>query len=167
MAENALRDLAVRCRQRDLVAIRLLHFSDGAPRPTDPDWTAFIDAAAPEFCTRIDRDIPKPRLVASDGIDFHRLHCLALDRLEELLDFLLPEGHEGATAGGRWSWNGHHPQRREMVQVCLLVGTWAEPNTGKSGRDLISLYGHMFGVSPGRAAHMLAEWLGAEIRAYA
>jgi hypothetical protein len=78
----------------------------------------------------------------------------------------LPDGHEAGSWGGRWCWIGSHPLRPEPVHVCLTVGIWNEPNTGRAGLDLVSLYSHVFGVSPGRGAHLLAQWLGAEVRAY-
>jgi hypothetical protein len=162
-----LREIAARARRGDVEAVRLLHFGDGTQRESDPAWAALCAVAGPRFRDAADTWTPQPRAVPPGGIDFHRLHCLALDRLPELLALLLPEGQEGGTAAGAWAWHGWHPLRPELVQVCLLGGTWTEPNTGRSGRDLVSLYGHMFGVGNGRAARMLAEWLGAEVRAYA
>ena len=162
-------DLALRARQGELSAIRALHFGtphDRAPVAAD---LRFCHLAGPTLIDLLDKQTP-PRPhppLRRGGIDFHRLHCLALDRLPELLAVILPQGREAGSWGGRWCWIGSHPMRPESVHVCLMVGVWTEPNTGRAGLDLVSLYSHVFGVSHGRGAHLLAQWLGAEVRAYA
>jgi hypothetical protein len=163
----ALAELRRQCRAGETDAVCLLHFGDGAPAAVNADWDTFVVLAAQEFRRLQGHTEPARRAVPPGRIDFHRLHCLALDRLPELLAFLLPIGTEAPSEAGNWCWFGSHPNRRIIVAVCLLSGAWDEPATGKGGRDLVSLYGHLFGVSGGRAAHMLAEWLGAELRAYA
>ncbi len=160
-------DLALRARRGEIEAIRALHFQPGHKRSFDPDALEFCLRAGPTFVHLIDKHVPRRPAILRSGIDFYRLHALALDRLDELLAVILPEGHEGGGWGGRWCWIGAHPLRPERVEVCLLIGCWNEPNTGAAGLDLVSLYSHVFGVSPGRGAHLLAEWLGAEVRAYA
>jgi hypothetical protein len=125
--------------------------------------------AGPEFCARLEKHAPepKPNTTRPGAIDFRRLHCLALDQLDELLAVILPDGQEAKSWGGRWCWIGSHPLRPEPVHVCLMVGVWNEPNSGRAGRDLVSLYAHLFGISGSRAAHLLAQFLGAEVRNYA
>ena len=143
--------------------IRALHFGPPSDWDTagDQDWQRFIAIAAAA------QPPPPKRYVPPGGIDFFRLNALALDRMDELLRDILPDGHEGPTDAGHWAWHGSHPQRRELVQVDLMVGAWTEPNTGKSGKDLLSLCAHLFGVSNGRAAHLMADWLDVGVRAHA
>jgi hypothetical protein len=143
--------------------VRALHFGTPSDWDTagDQDWQRFVAVAA-----AMHPPVKTP-YTPPGGINFFRLHALALDRLDELLDDILPDGHEGPTDAGHWAWHGSHPERRELVQVDLMVGAWTEPNTGKSGKDLVSLYGRIYGVSNGRAAHMLAEWLNADVVAHA
>lgn len=167
--ERAVRDLAARARRGDLEAMRLLHFGEYPWQKLEDYEYGYWIIAAVEF-RRIEYGRNPPARhpgVPPGSLDFFRLHALALDRLDELLAFILPEGHEGPTASGRWVWFGHHPQRPELVTVCLLTGAWSEPNAGCGGRDLVSLYGHVFGVSPGRAYHMMAEFLDVDAVAYA
>lgn len=95
-------------------------------------------------------------------IDFFRIHALALDRLGDLLAVLLPTGTETDDA----RWLGCHPDRPMLVSVSLLSGCWDEPNTGRAGRDLVSLTAHCCGLSQAAAARRLAAWLGAEERRY-
>lgn len=101
---------------------------------------------------------PKP-----GRLDFFRIHALALDRIEDVIDWFLPEGRD---VGGAY-WEGHHSLRPEMVRVNLLTGAWAEPNTGQSGQDLVSLVAHLFGMKQGAAAAALARKLKVEVIAYA
>jgi hypothetical protein len=164
--------LASRARLDDIDALRELHFADATDDRRSIDevlWQSWCEEAAPVF-QKLLFPHQKANLFSSmrtGKIDFYRLHCLALDRLPQLLHLTLPYGEEVAGPGGTWCWLGSHPDRPEIVRVELLVGTWDEPNTGKSGRDLVSFFGHMFGLSPGRAAHEIAKWMGAEVRAHA
>lgn len=96
-------------------------------------------------------------------LDFHRIHALALDRLDEVIDWFLPIGRE--TEGAYWE--GHHPLRPELVRVSLLTGAWSEPNTGRSGPDLVSLVARLFGMRQGAAAAALARKLKVEVIAHA
>lgn len=96
-------------------------------------------------------------------LDFWRINALALDRLGDVLTAFLPVGQE--TEGAYWE--GHHPARPIMVRVSLLTGAWAEPDTGRSGRDLVSLTAHLFGLKPGQAAVRLARFINVEVVAYA
>lgn len=94
-------------------------------------------------------------------LDFYRINALALDRLGDILDLLLPAGGETPDA----YWVGAHSARPMTIRVSLLSGAWEEINTGRTGRDLISLVAHLFGLPQAAAARRLAAWLGAsEVR---
>jgi hypothetical protein len=97
-------------------------------------------------------------------VDFFRIHALALDRLGDVLMWFLPEGSK--TGLGTF-WEGHHPTRQLMVRVSLLSGAWAEPDTGASGKDLVSLTAHLFGLPQGKASVALARKLGVAVFAHA
>jgi hypothetical protein len=167
--------LAIGARLGDLDALRELHF--GTPEQRARWKKTNVIADSPEFMAAATVEMEKwmagrlswqPRPARPGQIDFHRIHAMALDHLAELIAHILPNGREQTGFGGaRWCWVGSHPQRPEMVEVCLLIGAWNEPNSGRAGRDLCSLYSHMFGVSAGRGAHMLAEFCGLELRQYA
>jgi hypothetical protein len=105
-------------------------------------------------------DVPAP---TPGRLDFFRIHALAWDRIDDVIGWFLPEGRE---VGGAY-WEGHHPLRPEMVRVNLLTGAWAEPNTGRSGQDLVSLVAYLFGLKQGAAASALARKLKVEVIAYA
>jgi hypothetical protein len=95
-------------------------------------------------------------------IDFWRINALALDRLGDVVTTFLPVGGETDDA----FWEGYHPERPSMVRVSLLTGAWTEPNTGRSGTDIVSLIGHLFGLRQGLAAARLARWLNVEVVAH-
>ncbi len=165
-----LQELARRCRLDDRAAIRILHFAPGAdlsPRCAVQWEAACIQQGRATLAWLFPKGEPQLRPVPPGGIDFHRLHCLALDRLPELIAMALPDGREIGDGRGRWCWAGSHPQRPELVHLNLLTGSWDEPNTGRAGLDLVSFFARVFGLSPGRAAHEMARWLGAEVRQYA
>ena len=167
---RGLQELARRCRLGDQAAIRILHFAPGAgPSPRSAvQWEVVcIQQGRATLAWLLPKGEPQFRPVPPGGIDFNRLHCLALDRLPELLAMTLPSGHETDDGRGHWCWAGTHPQRPELVHVNLLTGSWNEPNTGRAGLDLVSFFARVFGLSPGRAAHEMARWLGAEVRQYA
>lgn len=105
-------------------------------------------------------DIPAP---TPGRLDFFRIHAYAWDRLDDVIAWFLPEGEE--TPDNHWA--GHHPLRPMTVRVNLLTGAWAEPETGRSGRDLVSLVAHLFGMKQGAAAAKLAKKLKIEVIAYA
>lgn len=96
-------------------------------------------------------------------IDFFRIHALALDRLGDVLTLLLPDGAETADA----FWIGSHPERPKLVKVSLLSGAWEELDSGRTGRDLVSLTANQFGLKQAIAARRLAAWLGADAVRYA
>ena len=96
-------------------------------------------------------------------LDFFRIHSLTLDRLGDFLTLILPEGSETYDA----RWLGAHPLRPILVSVSLLSGAWEEPDTGRAGRDLVSLTAYLLGVSQTAAARRLAAWLGASEVRYA
>jgi hypothetical protein len=162
-ARKRLLASALAPRNMPVEEIRALHFGTPSDWDTagDQDWQRFVAVAA-----SMHPPVKTP-YTPPGGINFFRLHALALDRLEELLDDILPNGFEGPSCEGNWCWHGSHPNRPELVLVCMLGGGWSEPNTGKSGKDLVSLYGRIYGVSNGRAAHLLAEWLNADVVAHA
>ena len=105
-------------------------------------------------------DIPAP---TPGRLDFFRIHAYALDRLEDVLAWFLPDGQETPDV----HWAGHHPLRPVNVRVNLLTGAWDEPETGRSGQDLVSLVAHLFDMKQGEAAAALARKLKVEVIAYA
>lgn len=96
-------------------------------------------------------------------LDYFRIHAYALDRLGDVLAAFLPEGMEQPGA----CYIGQHPDRPIPVTVSLLTGAWNEPQTGASGRDLVSLVAHLFGFNQAQAARKLARWLNIAAVAYA
>ena len=167
--------LAMGARLGDLDALRELHFGTPEQRarwaetPFGSISPEFMAAGSVAMAKQVADLVPwQPQAAKPGQIDFRRIHAFALDRLPKLVAHILPDGREQAGFGGaRWCWVGSHPQRPEMVEVCLLIGAWSEPNSGRAGRDLCSLYANMFGVSAGRGAHMLAEFCRLELRQYA
>lgn len=111
--------------------------------------------------------MPWKRPLRPGQMDFWRIHAFALDRLDELLELLLPEGAEGITNRGIVAWTGWHPDRPTIVVVNLLTGAWDEPQTGRGGADLIGLVAHLCGLGQGQAARWLADWTGIEGQRYA
>ena len=118
--------------------------------------------AAVEFQRIMARPAPPVRQPAPGELDFARINAWALDRLGDLLRLTAPLGRRETTPAGAIVWQGFHPARPLIVQVCLFTGAWAEPVTCKGGRDLVSFAAHVFGLSPGAAARRLAAWLGIE-----
>ena len=74
-----------------------------------------------------------------------------------VLTLVLPDGAQTDDA----RWIGSHPERPVLVSVSLLSGAWEEPDTGRTGRDLVSLVAHLFGLSQAQAARRLAADTGA------
>jgi hypothetical protein len=163
----AILELARLARSGDIHAMRALHFGPSwdAGRPPGGWFTTALAAARAELEAETEADKTRRRRPRSvqGRIDFFRIHALALDRLAEVIAVILPIGEEGPSARGRWCWRGHHPNRPAVVQVCLLAGAWYEPDSGRGGVDLVSLYSHMFGVKNSRAAAMLADLLDCDL----
>ena len=105
----------------------------------------------------------QPPYTSPGQLDFFRIHAYALDRLGDVLATFLPHGAELPGA----YYVGSHPDRPILVRVCLLGGAWNEAETGQSGRDLVSLIAHLFGMSQAQAARKLSAWLGIAAVAHA
>jgi hypothetical protein len=127
------------------------------------DWWA---VAGQEFRRRIDDHLreeypngvlPWERSVAVGKIDYFRAHAYALDRLEELLEHILPVGDVVDE-----TWRGRHDEQSDWITVSLINGEWSDPANKKQGRDIVSLIGHIYGLSQGRAAIELGQWAGVQ-----
>jgi hypothetical protein len=128
-----------------------------------PHW----QEAARWFVERLDDDmrkrsrghvLPWERTVEVGQIDWWRVHSFALDRLDELLPIVLPDGE--LTEEG--DWRGWHHEGEPWFVVNRYIGTWSEPASGKRGDDLVGLIARIYDVKPGRAAGKLARWLAIE-----
>jgi hypothetical protein len=128
------------------------------------DWWGI---AAAEFTRRIDdhirdqcrnRVLPWEHSIAVGQVDYWRVHCFALDRLDELLGIILPDGDviDGS------AWRGRHDARCNWITVSLIGGQWSDQKAMKRGRDVISLCSHVYGMKPRQAAIGLGQWLGIE-----
>ncbi len=131
-----------------------------------------LSEAGAAFRARLDaeiwpKDAPWERPRKPGHLDFWRIHCAALDRLDELLALLLPNGREGSTALGELVWVGLLPHWQGIIFVNLMTGAWNEPAAERGGRDLIGLAARMGGMGQGQAARWLAEWTGIEGRRHA
>jgi hypothetical protein len=132
--------------------------------PSDERWPV----AGAEFRRRIDDDIrrrspggvlPGERQVRVGQVNFWRVHAYALDRLDELLEHVLP-AHE--LINGDTTWRGRANAHGNWTEVSLLSGEWFDPKAHKRGNDLVGLIAHVFRMSRRRAAIRLAAELGIE-----
>jgi hypothetical protein len=134
------------------------------PDHDDDRWSI----AGAEFRRHIDDDIrkrapggvlPQERKVAVGQIDYFKVHAYALDRLDELLGTVLPDGDftDNGTA-----WRGRHDERAHWITVSLLSGEWFDPIARKRGNDLVGLIADVYRMSRRRAAIRLAQQLGIE-----
>lgn len=96
--------------------------------------------------------------------DFARVGKAALDSIDTLLAAWLPNGvREGAEfcVGSR---DGEAGQSLRVRLTGTKAGVWSDfSSDGEAGGDLISLYGFLHRLSPGRACAALAEQLGIEL----
>lgn len=101
--------------------------------------------------TRFDRFSPP--------LDFAGVNAFALRALPGLLAQWLPEGRREGN-----EWVARNPTRNDQhpgsFKINLLRGQWADFATGDKGRDVISLYAYLNGLSQGRACRELAGLLG-------
>lgn len=149
--------LAAAARRGDVARMRELHGIDAALVRLEPGLQAAWAEAGREWSERLN---PPRRPVRPGGIDFVRLHALALDRLDDLLADMLPEGSDVVTADGWIAWRGRRPGHASPVDVDLLIGRWDQYDTGRGGHDLVSLRAFLDdGSTMGRAARSLAAWL--------
>lgn len=91
-------------------------------------------------------------------IDFARLADALLERADALVEEWLPHGERE----GKWWYVGDFDGGRgRSANVNLETGGWGDNGSdGDSGRDLISLYARIHGLSNGEAARELMERLG-------
>jgi predicted P-loop ATPase len=96
--------------------------------------------------------------------DFVRVNKAALDSIETLLGAWLPNG---VRSGVEFCVGSRHGEAGQSLRVRLTgdkAGVWSDfSSDGEAGGDLISLYGFIHGLSPGRACAALAEQLGTEL----
>jgi hypothetical protein len=139
-----------------------------APGVVDDRNDEWWSAARVAFCERIDdtlrersrsKVLPWDRPVPVGRIDFWKVHAYGLDRLDELIGCLLPDGDlvENDTA-----WRGRLDDRSPWIIVSLLSGAWSDPASGRRGDDLVSLVAHVLRMKPGRVAIRLGVLLGIE-----
>jgi len=127
-------------------------------------WTE----AGAAFRRRIDDDIrkrspggvlPWERPVVVGQVDYWRVHAWALDRIDELVHVVLPDG---GFIDSDTAWRGRRNERGNWITVALLTGAWFDPVASKRGSDLPGLISHIYRMSRRRAAIRLAAQLGVE-----
>jgi hypothetical protein len=144
------------------------HAADREDDRPDDRLAPYWREAAREFVGRLDDDLrkryrghvlPWERNVEAGQIDYWKVHAFALDRLDEILTAVLPQG-DFVDAGT--AWRGRHDDHAPWIIVSLMTGAWSEPATGKRGDDLVGLISRIYKMSPRRTAIRLAGWLSVE-----
>lgn len=96
--------------------------------------------------------------------DFSRVADAALARIQSLLKEWLPNG---VKEGHEYCIGSRHGEAGRSMRIRLSgdrAGFWSDfASDGEAGRDLISLYAYINGISQGKACAQLAEELGIEL----
>ena len=95
--------------------------------------------------------------MAEQPINFIALREALLDQIDTLVPRWLPAGHQ---KGNYWYVGDFQGSAGKSANVNMTTGGWGDNGSDESGRDLISLYACIHGLSNVEAARELMEQLG-------
>lgn len=105
------------------------------------------------------RDSPSGGQAPLPPIRFQELAAALLDRAHQLVPAWLPGGQR---RGHEWVCGSLSGGSGDSCQVNIQTGRWADFATEDRGGDLVSLYGAIHGLTPGKAALQVAREEGLE-----